>query len=375
MTSFRRIVIKVGTSTLTGRDGHLDQQFIANLASQIARVYAQGVEVILVSSGAIKAGRERLKYHKGSSDSLPLKQAAAAVGQGLLIQRYAEVFDAHGITTAQILLTRDDLSDRKRFLNARNTLLALLSLKVIPILNENDTVAVDEIKFGDNDMLAAQVSTLIEADLLLIISDVDGLCTSAPNCGDTVPSVIPIVDEVTSAIEKLAGGSKSGVGTGGMSTKVNAAKLATTSGIPTVIANGRRPEVVSDTYHNKQVGTLFLAQPDTERLSARKRWIAHSARLRGAVKVDSIATQKLKSSGVSLLAVGITSVSGTFGAGDLVEIRCNDEVPIGRGLVNYSANEIRQLQGLNSDRFESVLGYRGFDEIIHRDNLVIEDSL
>jgi glutamate 5-kinase len=390
-----RIVVKVGTSTLTDADGRIDRAFIADITAQLAAIRKDGRDVLLVTSGAIRAGRERLAATAGLralrqtpgdaahsaegslarlSDSLPYKQAAAAIGQGLLVHTYTEAFAWRSVDCAQILLTRDDLSDRRRFLNARNTLLALLTLGVVPIINENDTVAVDEIKFGDNDSLAAQVATLVQADLLLILSDVDGLFERAPSPADIVPPpLVHQVRRIDDAIVAMAGGGlPGGAGTGGMATKISAARIATQAGIRTIIARGRRPSVVTDVVAGAEIGTEFLARPTGDRISARKRWIAHSARPRGVVTVNARARERLQSSGVSLLAAGVVEVSGTFGAGDLIEVRDPDGGVFARGLANYAASEVRRIQGLRSEQFEAVLGYRGFEELIHRDNLVVD---
>ncbi|HZP80777.1 MAG TPA: glutamate 5-kinase [Chthonomonadaceae bacterium] len=368
-----RLVVKVGTSTLTDAHGRIDRAFIADLTAQLAALRAQGRDVLLVSSGAIRAGRERLSQAL-PPDSLPYKQAAAAIGQGLLIHTYTEAFAWRGVDCAQVLLTRDDLSDRRRFLNARNTLMALLSLGVIPVINENDTVAVDEIKFGDNDTLAALVATLVEADLLLILSDVEGLYAYPPGSQAGTPPLIRTVTKIDEAVAALAGDSASGVGTGGMRAKVEAARIATAAGIRAIIAPGRRERVVSEVVSGAEIGTTFLPRPSADRLPARKRWIAHSARPRGAVTVNARAKEKLKESGVSLLAVGIVGVTGSFTSGDLIEVRDEEGTVFGRGLTNYAAAEVRRVQGLRSEQFEAVLGYRGFEEIIHRDNLVIDGA-
>ena len=378
-----RMVVKVGTSTLTNAKGRIDRAFIADLTAQLAAQRAQGRDVLLVTSGAIRAGKERLANtppdtRHPTSDTLPYKQAAAAIGQGLLMHTYMEAFAWQEVECAQVLLTRDDLSDRPRFLNARNTLLALLSLGVIPVINENDTVAVDEIKFGDNDNLAAQVATLVEADLLLILSDVEGLYErllteevnpSTPDTRHLTP--IRTVPKVDAAVMALAGGTKSGVGTGGMRTKLEAARIATTAGIRTVIARGRRERVIAEVVEGKEVGTVFLPQTNSDRLPARKQWLAHTARPRGTVTVNARAKERLLGNGVSLLAVGIVSITGSFTSGDLIEV-CDEAGEVfARGLTNYAAAEIKRVLGLRSDQFEEVLGYRGFEEVIHRDNLVI----
>lgn len=379
--SVERLVVKVGTSTLTDPQGRIDRAFIADLTIQLAALRARGCEVLLVTSGAIRAGREALAARGAtdslppkSVDSLPFKQAAAAIGQGRLMHTYTEAFAWRNVECAQVLLTRDDLDDRRRFLNARNTLLALLEMGVVPVINENDTVAVDEIKFGDNDALAALVATLVEADLLLILSDVEGLYAHPPVLNAPPPELIRTVHRVDETLTALAGASLSGIGTGGMRTKLEAARMAASAGIRTVIARGRRERVVSDVVSGEAIGTTFLPLPDSDRLPARKRWIAHSARPRGSVTVNARARERLLRHGVSLLAAGIVDVSGTFNVGDLIEMCVEGGGVFGRGLTNYAASEVRRVVGLHSEQFEAVLGYRGSEEIIHRDNLVL-DSL
>ena len=405
-TAPNRIVVKIGTSTLTNAQGGIDRAFIADLTAQLATQKAQGREVLLVTSGAIRAGRERLNTGVGvrvsgvgtrsapeglpeignfaaafpppeprhpDPSSLPYKQAAAAVGQGLLMHTYTEAFAWRDIVSAQILLTREDLADRRRFLNARNTLLALLALGIVPVINENDTVATDEIRFGDNDNLAALVATLVEADLLLILSDVEGLYERPPTNEDGCPPLIGTVTRIDAAIESLAGGTASGMGTGGMRTKIEAAKIATSAGIRAVIARGRRERVIAEVVAGEDVGTTFLPRSRKDRLPARKRWIAHSAKVRGWVTVNARAKEKLTGSGVSLLAVGITGAGGSFAAGDLIEVRDAEDIPFARGLTNYAASDVQRILGLKSEQFAAALGegYAGYEEVIHRDNLVI----
>ena len=366
-----RLVVKVGTSTLTNAQGRIDRAFIADLTTQLAQQRAAGQDVVLVTSGAIRAGKDALHNPQSKTHnpmSLPYKQAAAAIGQGLLMHTYTEAFAWWDVIVAQVLLTRDDLSDRNRFLNAQNTLRALLDLGVVPIINENDTVAVDEIKFGDNDTLAALVATLVDADLLLILSDVEGLY-ARPDVDATHISVVPHID---AAISALGGEATSGVGTGGMRTKIEAARIATSAGIRTVIARGRRERVIADVTEGREVGTTFLPRTGSERLPARKRWIAHGARVRGRVTVNARARERLLHNGVSLLAVGIVSVEGTFGSGDLIAIQDEAGQVFARGLSNYADGEIRRVLGLRSEHFEAALGYRGCEEIIHRDNFVLQ---
>ena len=332
---------------------------------------------------------------------MPYKQAAAAIGQGLLMHTYTEAFAWRDVVVAQVLLTRDDLSDRSRFLNAQNTLRALLDMGVVPIINENDTVAVEEIKFGDNDTLAALVATLVDADLLLILSDVEGLYSRPPDeekreeerrneggrplvdkregeehASDSFfllppSSLISVVPDIDATIAALGGEAASGVGTGGMRTKIEAARIATSAGVRTVIARGRRERVVEDVVSGQPVGTTFLPRMGSDRLPARKRWLAHSARIRGTVTVNARASDRLRHHGVSLLAVGIVSVSGAFGAGDLIAVQDEAGQAFARGLTNYADGEIRRVLGLRSEQFEAALGYRGCEEIIHRDNLVL----
>lgn len=380
-TNFHRLVVKVGTTTLTDAEGRIDRAFIADLAADLAAQRAAGREVLLVTSGAIRAGRDALEGAQARlqhlnprtperPNTLPYKQAAAAVGQGLLMHTYTEAFAWRNVTVAQVLLTRNDLADRRRFLNARNTLSALLALGVVPIINENDTVAVEEIKFGDNDTLAALVAVLVEADLLLILSDVDGLYTGL-GAGSAAPTLVRTVSRIDAEVEALAGESRSEAGTGGMRTKIEAARIATASGIRTIIARGRRPRVIADVLAGEEVGTTFL--PSSSELRGRKRWIAAGSRSRGSVTVNPCAAERLRKEGVSLLAVGITEVTGEFGSGDLIEVRDETGRRFARGLTNYSAADLRRLQGLRSDQFEAVLGSKTYDEVIHRDNLVVEN--
>lgn len=378
-----RVVVKVGTSTLTDAHGRVDRAYIADLTAQLATLHKAGNEVLLVTSGAIRAGRDALTntpYHKPLQEPpspakmqlLPYKQAAAAIGQGLLVHTYTEAFAWRNVRCAQVLLTADDLSERRRFLNARNTLLTLLELGVVPVINENDTIAVDEIKFGDNDTLAALVATLVEADLLLILSDVDGLYTKPPVEGEPKPPIIPIVTKIDDAVTAAGGETAAnGVGTGGMRTKLAAARIATQAGIPLRIANGRRERVTLEAVAGEPVGTLFVPLATAERLSARKRWIAHSARPKGWVVVNAGAKQKICTENASLLAVGILTVGGRFHSGDLIAIRDEEGNEFACGLSNYTLLEVKCICGRRSEEFEEILGYRGFDEVIHRDNLVV----
>ncbi len=362
-----RIVVKIGTSTLTRRGGPPDAAFIADLAAQVARRLALGDSVVLVSSGAIRAGMARLNL-AGRPRTIPQKQAAAAVGQGRLMHTYAEAFDAQGVVVAQILLTRDDLRDRTRYLNARNTFAALLRARAVPIVNENDTVAVDEIKFGDNDTLAALVASLIEADVLLLLSDVDGLYDRDPTQFPDA-RLIPVVEAIDAAVERQAGGARTGVGTGGMATKIQAAKVCAGSGVRMTIAEGRRPDVLADALAGR-CGTLFL--PREAPLRARQRWIAYGTVPKGTVTVNEGARRMLADGGKSLLPAGVTHVSGRFQPGELVRLVGPEGRPFAQGFVNYAHDALTRIMGRRTDEIATLLGSKPADEVIHRDNLVLD---
>lgn len=362
----KRIVVKVGSSTLTDSRGRIDQTYIRSLVGQISRQVNAGVQCALVSSGAIRAGRERLNLN-GRPKTIPEKQAAAAIGQGLLLHTYTDIFAEAGVTAAQVLLTRDDFKDRTRYLNARNTLNALLEYGCVPVINENDTVAVDEIKFGDNDTLAALVATTLQADLLVLLSDVPGLCDrdpSLPGC-----KLIPEVKKITPEIRAIAGGATGDAGIGGMKTKIDAALIATNCGVEMVIADGRRPSVIDDVLRGDDVGTRFRAT--RSRLSSRKRWIAFSTPIRGTITVNDGAKKMVVENGKSLLPAGIVDVTGAFKSGDLVAVADEGGIRLARGFANYGSSEIRQIKGRKTSEIEEILGYKDFDEVIHRDNLVL----
>lgn len=356
------MVVKVGSSTLTDHVGRLDLNYIRDLADQLTEQTKSGLEVIFVTSGAIRAGTEKLAMN-GRPKTLPEKQAAAAVGQGLLLQVYTDFFAHVGVTAAQVLLTRDDFRDRTRYLNARNTLNALLKLRCVPVINENDTVAVDEIRFGDNDTLAAMVAAATEADLLIILSDVAGLYNGTPE------NLIPEVEEITPEIEALAGGTNSDAGTGGMRAKLEAAKIAMSCGVTMVIADGRRERVIADVLGGKQIGTWFRGKE--ARLANRKRWIAFGSQLRGTITVNDGARKMITGRGKSLLAAGIVDIDGCFAAGDLVAIADESGSRIARGLTNYSSEDLQKIQGKKSSEIGTILGEHEFDEVVHRDNLVL----
>lgn len=363
----RRIVIKVGSSLVTNQGQGLDHAALSRWAEQIAKLKEMGKEVVLVSSGAIAEGMQRLNWKKRPR-ALSQLQAAAAVGQMGLVQAYESCFRTHALHAAQVLLTHEDLSDRKRYLNARSTLTTLLGMSVIPVINENDTVATDEIRFGDNDTLAALVTNLIEADVLIILTDQGGLFTADPR-KDAQARLVEEARAGDPAIEAMAGGAGSDIGRGGMLTKVLAARRAARSGAHTVIASGHEPDVLIQLAEGKAVGTQLLAETMT--LAARKQWIADHLQMRGNVTLDEGAVKALADGGKSLLSVGVTSVSGSFERGEVVG--CLDPLgrEIARGLVNYSATETRRILRRASNEIEAILGYVGEPELIHRDNLVL----
>ena len=363
----RRLVIKVGSALVTNNGEGLDLTAINEWAKQIAALRAAGRETILVSSGAIACGMQRLGWSRRPRAVHEL-QACAAVGQMGLVQVYETAFAAHGLRTAQILLTHEDLADRTRYLNARTTLSTLLSLGVIPIINENDTVVTDEIKFGDNDTLGALVANLVEADALVILTDQKGLYTADPR-RDPAAQFVHEANAGDPALEAMAGGAGSSIGKGGMITKILAAKRAAGSGASTVIAWGREPDVLVRLVDGQALGTLLVAQ--TQKKQARKQWMADHLQLRGAVTVDAGAAAKLREEGKSLLPIGMTAVEGDFSRGDVIAVRDEAGAEIARGLANYAAAEARLLCRKPSSEFEKLLGYTAETEMVHRDNLVL----
>jgi glutamate 5-kinase len=362
----RRIVVKVGSGLVAEPGSGPDPVRIGRLAADLAAVYRRSVEVALVSSGAIASGTARLGL-KDRPRTIPEKQAAAAAGQVALMWHYEQAFAAHDRRVAQVLLTQEDISHRGRYLNARNTLLTLLSYGVLPIVNENDTVAVEEIKVGDNDNLAALVAYLIEADLLVLLSDTDGLYTGDPN-RDPTARRIETVEVITPEMERLAG-AQGPLGTGGMVTKLQAAQKAMAAGIPMVIADGRQPAVLAALLAGEPLGTYF--QPRGDRLAARKRWIAFAIAPQGMLEVDAGARRALVEGGKSLLPSGVVKVDGEFAAGDAVGLRDPAGHEFARGIVNYDAREVALLRGVKTGDIERLLGYHVGDEVIHRDNLVL----
>ncbi|HHZ68847.1 MAG TPA: glutamate 5-kinase [Methylococcaceae bacterium] len=363
----RRIVIKIGSSLLTKGGEGLDVSAMADWVAQIANLRQRGMDVLLVSSGSVAEGICRLNLTERPR-SLHELQAAASVGQMGLVQAYENSFQSHRLHTAQVLLTHDDLSDRQRYLNARSTLLTLLGYGVVPIINENDAVATEEIRFGDNDTLAALLANLVEADLLIILTDQLGLFDSDPSINKDA-QLIDVIGVNESALDAMAGGSRSGLGRGGMATKISAAKLAARSGAATMIASGYDEEVILKLVAGERIGTFL--KPDIARFAARKQWLAGHLQVKGCLSLDDGAVRVLRESGKSLLAVGITAVDGVFKRGDLIS--CVDFAghEVARGLVNYAANDVQLIKGCSSDEFERLLGYSDDVEVIHRDNLVL----
>ncbi|HEY6010261.1 MAG TPA: glutamate 5-kinase [Nitrospirota bacterium] len=364
----RRVVIKVGSAVLTLPDEGLDQNRIERLASDISTIMSQGREVILVSSGAIAAGLAKLGLKKTKGMPLSLKQAAAAVGQSGLMWMYEKTFTSHGNKVAQVLLTREDLSNRTRFLNARNTLQTLLDHDVIHIINENDTVSVNEIKFGDNDNLSGMVVHLADADLLIILSDIDGLYTADPKV-DPSASLIPLVEKISSEVERGAGDARTPIGTGGMRSKIMTAKKVGSYGVPMVIVNGKKNGVLPALFEGSDVGTLFL--PKAEKQDSRKHWIAYTACTNGRITVDDGARDALMNKGKSLLPGGIVKIEGSFKIGDCVTCADRSGSAFARGLVKYASGDLDRIKGLKTAQIESVLGHKDYDEVIHRDDMVI----
>jgi glutamate 5-kinase len=367
---YRRIVAKFGSNVLTAGTDRLSTEVMASLTSQVASLHAIGAEVIVVTSAAIAAGRYRLLGRKERKD-MPFRQVLAAVGQIDLMQAYQELFGRDGITVAQTLLTRGDLADRQGYLNARNTLMAMLDLKVVPIVNENDVVAVDEIegaKIGDNDNLSALVANLIDADLLVLLTDIGGLYTSDPRRASSA-ELIPRVERIDQRIEALAGGAFEGPGVGGMTTKLQAARLATGGGTDMVIAAGSEPDVLVRLAGGEAIGTMFPAS--VSRMESRKRWMLAGLSVKGSIVVDSGAAAVLREDRRSLLPAGVRDVTGSFARGEAVAVVDDSGKRIACGIANYAAEEILRIKGLRSDRIEETLGHHYGGEVVHRDNLVL----
>lgn len=367
---YRRIVVKLGTGLLTGGGNRLDRAMMSNLAAQIARLQERGAEVVLVSSGAIAAGRHKLGL-EAKIKGIPYKQVLASVGQSRLMNIYEQLFATHRITVAQALLTKADIADRAGYLNARNTLLALMELKVVCIVNENDVVSIDEIKeakFGDNDNLSAMVANLVDADMLIMLTDIGGLYTADPHA-DPKAKVIPVVTKIDANIKRLGANTASAVGTGGMITKIEAAKLATESGVRVVIADGKELDIIVRLATGEPAGTHFLSAAD--HLESRQRWMLSGLCTKGKLTIDSGAALALKKQKRSLLAAGIQSVEGKFGRGDIVAIFDNEGTQIGCGITNYSAGDIGIIKGEQSSKISSLLSFDYGPEVVHRNNLAL----
>ncbi|WP_253446256.1 glutamate 5-kinase [Halomonas sp. Y3] len=366
LTGARRVVVKIGSALLTNDGRGLDEAAIGGWVDQIAALHRRGVEVVLVSSGAVAAGMVRLGWQARPSAVHEL-QAAAAVGQNGLTECYEGHFARHGLLTAQVLLTHDDLSNRKRYLNARSALRTLVDLRVVPVINENDTVVTDEIRFGDNDTLGALVANLLEADALVILTDQEGLFDADPR-GNPEARLISEGRADDPALAAVAGGGGA-LGRGGMATKIRAAHLAARSGAYTAIASGRQPEVLTRLMAGERLGTLL--HPDQAPMAARKRWLAGQLQVRGTLTLDAGAVKVLRESGSSLLAVGVRAVAGQFRRGDMVQ--CVDETGqrVAKGLVNYGADDAARILGKPSHQIEAILGFMEAPELIHRDNLVV----
>lgn len=363
------VVFKIGSSTLVGPDGSLDRPFIRSLCDQVAALKDEGFRVVAVSSGAAAAGREALGFSTRPSDIASL-QACAAAGQAALTEAYAEVLRERGIPCAQVLLTRRDVVDRDGYLNARNTLERLLELGAVPVVNENDTVSVAEFTFGDNDMLGAIVSGLVSADLYVIMSDVEGLYTANPQL-DPAATLVPVVHEIDHRVSAMAGDTVGGLGTGGMGSKVRAARAMMAAGIPTVIAEGRRPGVLLDAAHGKPVGTRFEPPAGAAHEHGRKLWIGLAEVVRGTLRLDAGAAEAVSERGASILPVGVVGVEGDFSAGEVVNVVDEHGDLIGRGVVRYSSEDMTRVRGLKLDVIARFLGDDASVPAIHRDELLV----
>lgn len=366
LSHVKRVVVKIGSGVISTVAG-LDNERVAAISEDVCALLNQGLEVILVSSGAVAAGKGQLGI-EGRPQTIPQKQAAAAIGQTRIIREYKETFTANSYNVAQVLLTRDDLSNRRRYLNARNTLMTLLEYGVTPIVNENDTVVVEEIRFGDNDNLSALVTSLVEADMLIILSDVDGLYDSDP-AENPGAELIQVVERVTAKIEAMGGKTNGTLGTGGMATKLKAAKKAALSGVGTLIVNGRTPHILQQVFAGEDVGTYFL--PAQSKLTAKKQWIAFSKKPRGKLLIDEGGRQAVIKRGKSLLPSGICGVDGGFERGDAVRLCDRDGKEFARGVVAYSLAETLRIMGKQCAEIEKVLGYKYRDEVVCRDDLVL----
>ncbi len=367
LSHVKRVVVKIGSGVISDQDG-LNAAAIESISQDINQLIERGYEVVVVSSGAVAAGKKDLGI-TGRPPTIPLKQAAAAIGQSRVMRVYKESFHNRGRQVAQVLLTRDDLANRRRYLNARNTLMTLLDFDIIPIINENDTVVIDEIRFGDNDNLSAMVTNLVEANLLVILSDVDGLYDRDPN---KHPDAVLIheVARITEEIEKSAGDSATTMGTGGMTTKIKAAKKAALFGVGTIIVNGRTPGILPRLFDGEELGTYFL--PARDPMAAKKHWIAFTKKPRGKLFVDQGARHAVVENGKSLLPSGIKGVEGGFDRGDAVRLCDLEGVEFAKGVINYALPELLRIMGKKTTEIEGILGYKYGDEVVHRNNLVLK---
>jgi glutamate 5-kinase len=367
ISGVKRAIIKIGSSVLTDKKGNLSESVFDVLAGEISGIKSRGIEVVIVSSGAIASGMKKLNLTAKPSE-ISMKQAIAACGQSALIRNYERAFSSFGLIVAQILLTHDGLADRKRFLNARKTLSTLLDMGIIPVVNENDTVAVEEIMLGDNDNLAALVTSLVEADLLVLLTDIEGLYNKDPRKNEDA-ELISLIESIGKEIESVAGDTLGRTTTGGMITKIQAARTAAAFGVPTIIANGKSGTALADIFDGKDVGTIFL--PAKKILTGRKHWIAFTLKSAGELVLDLGAVKAITAQGKSLLPSGIKDVRGKFGVGD--SVTCVDEsgVPVARGLTSYGSDDIRRIMGLSTKDVEKALGYKFTDEVIHRDDLAV----
>lgn len=362
----KRVVIKAGSGVLTSKNG-LNIKVINNLTEDICFLKSKGIDVILISSGAIASGLKKIGLSK-RPESVSQQQAVAAVGQSSLMMAYEKSFERYKQKVAQILITRDDLNNRRRYLNARNTIFTLLSWKILPVINENDTVVADELKFGDNDNLSSMVTNLTESQLLINLTDIDGLFDKDPRTSKDA-KLIPMVDNVNREILKYASTIPGFLGTGGMASKIKAARKANLRGVPVIIANGQKKGIIKDIFKGEEVGTLFRPQDTT--LCSRKHWIVFTKAPKGSIVIDRGACEALKKRGKSLLPSGIKDVTGRFSRGDSVAILDEDNQELAVGMVNYTSGAIKKIMGLKSREIESRLGYKHDDEVIHRDNLAL----
>lgn len=363
----KRVIVKVGSAILAGEDG-LNMEVIDNLAKEISFLHNTGREVILVSSGAVAAGKRKVHFPDDQEVTTKEKQALAAIGQSRLMHDYDEAFGKHGKTIAQILLTHSDLADRKRYLNVRNTILTLFRFGVIPIINENDTVSTEELRFSDNDNLGALVANLIEADMFICLTDVDALYDRNP-LTDPEAKALYTVPEVTDGIMAMAGNSKSALGTGGMQSKIRAAKMVSAGGGSSFIGPGRRKDILKHLFSGELVGTFFL--PRQEKMQSRKRWIAYVLKPQGELQLDEGACMAITRKGKSLLPSGIIGIRGEFEIGDCVRCVNRDNLPVAVGLTNFDSRDLKKIKGMHTDRIAEILGFKECDEVLHRDNLVV----